>query len=1163
MRHRFSFLMDSTGTRRLFGFLLPVLFLPPDFDFLSVPSMNLMSSSMLRASMEGFCWTSARRAGVDARAGGAAGGAGEVARGELDASAEAAGLDVLLVLGDGDGVLGELLEPALSLLGVLVVGAELLQEDVEGLAHAVHGALGVLVQREGLRELEEQRGAVDGLLAEHLVADAQALLEPAARLVVRLEVLQHHGRVVDGRDGVWVVGSVDDVPQLERVLGILQGSAAVTELVEEQAEVEVVEKGLLRVDSNCPLRDHDGLACKLDGGLLLVQLEVEHGELVVYSCDLRVEYAVDLLVQGQRLKQELLAQLLLVLGDRYPSSLQGFFGQGTAWGGVLHYGHNVDDIIGSKCVRHRRWGGSRSRGDFASRLLLFLLVLAIAVHDRGFRSHWLWCRRGGRNRGSESILLDLYLESELQADLAQHLHIAELCVPFRLELEPESLRSLELDGFPQGLGCDLFEGQVRVTVQSPKRLVNISRRLGVQASAKQTVEQVRNAGGGEGQGQVSQILGSNVLERPDNHVPEANIAQALQTRSLTQGCDLAQVSHVDTTLVEQVTQGSTIHREADVVEQLWDGRVPKVGACRSDILLVSCHLLLFGIGLGLLAAEDVWVQRKLEVVHVDPVLFLGLLGLGRLHGLLLGLFSLLLSLLLGLLLGFVLLLLLGGSLQCLGFLLGLRSLGDLCVHPFPHLVPVDKLHELSSQNGHTVGVRVIFLSSHLLQPSNVQWGDAVKIEDVFPAIGSQKALGLHASLQIKSLAILVPDSLLENGNELLVGGNDILTINGTVIDLVLAGFPLLEDSWNDALTNYPLAEVIHDHGPGCVKTVDIQLVDDLHASNVLACSHTCCLVTAFRGERANAVSAEREKDVVVHEDLGIPSFGGVQGRNLATSHQNGSPSCGIVVVCVELGQQTLPKDSVLDALLRKLLGRLELFVPVAQGIGVLHASEEREDVVGEGTIQGAAGMALVIWNVARGSRRLLYSWSCANEEAKDGESSVIRVRRECAEAAFGAWRGKGSNFALDDLLTKNPPTAEVVFLNLGSLLSRLVWGVSGLCGHFFVKRGAGKNTLYGIGAVSRCANEFPDPDHVYPRFLLRVWVLDQVDFGVGADATDLVYGYKVVDTLALVLQVEAGVLQSCWELDDGLSNFVDLLMGRDLLRGNSVPVYPGFGWVSS
>ena len=82
---------------------------------------------------------------------------------------------------------------------------------------------------------------------------------------------------------------------------------------------------------------------------------------------------------------------------------------------------------------------------------------------------------------------------------------------------------------------------------------------------------------------------------------------------------------------------------------------------------------------------------------------------------------------------------------------------------------------------------------------------------------------------------------------------------------------------------------------------------------------------------------------------------------------------------------------------------------------------------------------------------------------------------------------------------------------------------------------------------------------MYPRFFLRVWILDQVDLSVRADAIDLVYGYKIVDTLALVLQVEAGVLQSCWKLDDGLSNLVNLLMGRDLLRGSSAPARLGSG----
>lgn len=70
---------------------------------------------------------------------------------------------------------------------------------------------------------------------------------------------------------------------------------------------------------------------------------------------------------------------------------------------------------------------------------------------------------------------------------------------------------------------------------------------------------------------------------------------------------------------------------------------------------------------------------------------------------------------------------------------------------------------------------------------------------------------------------------------------------------------------------------------------------------------------------------------------------------------------------------------------------------------------------------------------------------------------------------------------------------------------------------------------------------------MYPRLLLGVWVLDQVDFSVGADAIDLVDGYEVVDPLALVLEMEARVLEGCWQLDDRLSNFVDLLMRRDLL----------------
>lgn len=69
----------------------------------------------------------------------------------------------------------------------------------------------------------------------------------------------------------------------------------------------------------------------------------------------------------------------------------------------------------------------------------------------------------------------------------------------------------------------------------------------------------------------------------------------------------------------------------------------------------------------------------------------------------------------------------------------------------------------------------------------------------------------------------------------------------------------------------------------------------------------------------------------------------------------------------------------------------------------------------------------MIWKVARGSRRLLYSCSWANEAANDGETSPMRVRRECEDAPFGASRGDGSNLAFEDLLRKKPPTCAVIW----------------------------------------------------------------------------------------------------------------------------------------
>lgn len=51
-----------------------------------------------------------------------------------------------------------------------------------------------------------------------------------------------------------------------------------------------------------------------------------------------------------------------------------------------------------------------------------------------------------------------------------------------------------------------------------------------------------------------------------------------------------------------------------------------------------------------------------------------------------------------------------------------------------------------------------------------------------------------------------------------------------------------------------------------------------------------------------------------------------------------------------------------------------------------------------------------------------------------------------------------------------------------------------------------------------------------------------MDLGAGTDAIDLGNRNVIIDPFTVVLQVEARVLESYRELDDGLSDFVDLLL---------------------
>ncbi len=84
----------------------------------------------------------------------------------------------------------------------------------------------------------------------------------------------------------------------ERMLGVDERGLAVAQLMEEEAEVQVVSS-TVSAESRpaCSLGDDDRLARQLDGGLLLIQLVVDLGQRVVHLGNLGMEQTVDLLVQ--------------------------------------------------------------------------------------------------------------------------------------------------------------------------------------------------------------------------------------------------------------------------------------------------------------------------------------------------------------------------------------------------------------------------------------------------------------------------------------------------------------------------------------------------------------------------------------------------------------------------------------------------------------------------------------------------------------------------------------------------------------------------------------------------------------------------------------------------------------------------------------------------
>lgn len=85
-----------------------------------------------------------------------------------------------------------------------------------------------------------------------------------------------------------------------------------------------------------------------------------------------------------------------------------------------------------------------------------------------------------------------------------------------------------------------------------------------------------------------------------------------------------------------------------------------------------------------------------------------------------------------------------------------------------------------------------------------------------------------------------------------------------------------------------------------------------------------------------------------------------------------------------------------------------------------------------------------------------------------------------------------------------------------------------------------------IRSVSSGANQLPYSDDMHARLPLGIWVLLQHKIRVCHDIGDLGQLHEVVDTGAIVLEVKAGVLEGLREIDDGLTDVLDLFLRGDL-----------------
>lgn len=106
----------------------------------------------------------------------------------------------------------------------------------------------------------------------------------------------------------------------------------------------------------------------------------------------------------------------------------------------------------------------------------------------------------------------------------------------------------------------------------------------------------------------------------------------------------------------------------------------------------------------------------------------------------------------------------------------------------------------------------------------------------------------------------------------------------------------------------------------------------------------------------------------------------------------------------------------------------------------------------------------------------------------------------------------------------------------------------GLPSDAFKERESRENTLINVYAITGSTNELANPHKMDSCLLLRIRVFYQTELGLGFEIGNLGDRNKVVDLVALILEMKTGIAKCCRQVDNGLADLVDLLLRRDLKR---------------